>query len=111
MLRPGLRLSGRRAKRRQCASDPGECQETDGSGVCATHADVRSAQPDLLRHLDLDDLAVLDDEQHRAEPDLTEHLHDAEEHLLLLLREGGEVRLLLLRAHPAADDSAWSVAL
>src|SRR3954471_10604185 len=47
----------------------------------------RSAQADLLGHLDLDDLAVLNDEQHGPELELAEHLGDTQEDGTLLVGE------------------------
>src|SRR3954447_26961834 len=51
------------------------------------HPGGPSAQPDLLGHLDLDDLAVLHDEQHGPELELAEHLGDAQEDGTLLVGE------------------------
>src|SRR3954470_7081294 len=47
----------------------------------------RSAQADLLGHLDLDDLAVLHDEEHGPELELAEDLGDAQEDGALLVGE------------------------
>src|SRR5438552_18752225 len=46
-----------------------------------------SAQTELLRHLDLHDLAVLHDQHDRAELDLTEDVRDPRQEELLLLRQ------------------------
>jgi chromate transporter len=48
------------------------------------------AETDLLGHLDLDDLAVLHDQQDRPEADLSEQADDLQDDLLLVLRERRE---------------------
>jgi chromate transporter len=51
----------------------------------------RLAEPDLLRHLDLHDLAVLDHEEDRPEADLAKETDDLQDDLLLFLRERREL--------------------
>ena len=58
---------------------------TNSGTTGCQHAGEESAQADLLRHLYLDDLPVLYDQQDGAEPELAEQADHLEDHFLLVL--------------------------